>query len=89
MFLDYSKAFFTNVGGFDWSLQFNWHPIPERDRRDRKRAIDPVRSPTMAGGLFSIDRNYFEKLGTYDPGAVLQNNQKLILIYLMLFINLF
>jgi polypeptide N-acetylgalactosaminyltransferase len=64
VFSDYSKAFFTNVGGFDWSLQFNWHPIPERDRRDRKRAIDPVRSPTMAGGLFSIDRNYFEKLGT-------------------------
>ncbi|KAI6235811.1 Polypeptide N-acetylgalactosaminyltransferase [Aphelenchoides besseyi] len=64
----YSKAFFTNVGGFDWSLQFNWHPIPERDRRDRKRAIDPVRSPTMAGGLFSIDRKYFEKLGTYDQG---------------------
>ena len=45
----YSKAFFTNVGGFDWSLQFNWHPIPERDRRDRKRSIDPVASPTMAG----------------------------------------
>lgn len=39
----YSKAFFTNVGGFDWSLQFNWHPIPERDRKDRKRSIDPVR----------------------------------------------
>ncbi|KAH7731537.1 Glycosyl transferase [Aphelenchoides avenae] len=64
----YSKAFFTNVGGFDWSLQFNWHPIPERDRKNRKRHIDPVPSPTMAGGLFSIDRKYFEKLGTYDPG---------------------
>jgi polypeptide N-acetylgalactosaminyltransferase len=64
----YSKAFFTNVGGFDWSLQFNWHPIPERDRKNRKRHIDPVRSPTMAGGLFSIHRDYFEKLGTYDPG---------------------
>lgn len=63
----YSKAYFTNVGGFDWSLQFNWHAIPERDRKNRKRAIDPVPSPTMAGGLFSIDRDYFEKLGTYDP----------------------
>ncbi|MCP9258749.1 Polypeptide N-acetylgalactosaminyltransferase 5 [Dirofilaria immitis] len=34
----YSKAYFTNVGGFDWSLQFNWHAIPEKDRRG---AYDP------------------------------------------------
>ncbi|KAI6176609.1 Polypeptide N-acetylgalactosaminyltransferase [Aphelenchoides bicaudatus] len=77
----YSKAFFTNVGGFDWSLQFNWHPIPERDRRDRKRAIDPVRSPTMAGGLFSIDRRYFEKLGTYDPGFDIWGGENLELSF--------
>lgn len=39
----YSGAFFTNVGGFDWSLQFNWHSIPDRDRKNRKRLIDPIR----------------------------------------------
>ncbi|CEF64581.1 Putative polypeptide N-acetylgalactosaminyltransferase 9 [Strongyloides ratti] len=63
----YSKAAHTNVGGFDWGLQFNWHPIPARDKVGRK-PTDPVRSPTMAGGLFSIDKSYFEYLGAYDPG---------------------
>jgi len=77
----YSKAFFTNVGGFDWSLQFNWHPIPERDRQNRKRHIDPVRSPTMAGGLFSIHRDYFERLGTYDPGFDIWGGENLELSF--------
>uniref|UniRef100_A0A7E4ZZ18 Polypeptide N-acetylgalactosaminyltransferase n=1 Tax=Panagrellus redivivus TaxID=6233 RepID=A0A7E4ZZ18_PANRE len=77
----YSKAFFTNVGGFDWSLQFNWHPIPERDRKNRKRHIDPVRSPTMAGGLFSIHRDYFEELGTYDPGFDIWGGENLELSF--------
>ena len=26
----------------------------------------PLRTPAMAGGLFSIDRNYFYELGSYD-----------------------
>ena len=27
-----------------------------------------MRSPTMAGGLFSIDRSYFYEIGSYDAG---------------------
>lgn len=57
-----------SVGGFNWGLVFNWHVLPDRDFKAMKTRIDPVPSPTMAGGLFSIDRAYFEKLGTYDPG---------------------
>lgn len=29
------------------------------------------RSPTHAGGLFAINRNYFLELGAYDPGLLI------------------
>ena len=28
--------------------------------------VKPVRTPMIAGGLFVIDRQYFQKLGSYD-----------------------
>ncbi|XP_060079294.1 polypeptide N-acetylgalactosaminyltransferase 5-like [Ylistrum balloti] len=64
-----SRAKDVQVGGFDWSLVFNWHKIPdsERARRNFKHYL-PARSPTMAGGLFAISREYFTYLGTYDEG---------------------
>jgi polypeptide N-acetylgalactosaminyltransferase len=53
-----------NVGGFDWNLKFTWHPLPEREKQRRKHHLDPVKSPTMVGGLFSISKRYFNDLGT-------------------------
>nr|KAG5704807.1 hypothetical protein BaRGS_015190 [Batillaria attramentaria] len=64
----YGSAKSTSIGGFDWNMQFTWHAIPEYERVRRGSDIAPVRSPTMAGGLFAISREYFEHLGTYDPG---------------------
>ncbi|EYC19909.1 hypothetical protein Y032_0023g776 [Ancylostoma ceylanicum] len=77
----YLNSYYTLVGGFDWFLRFTWHEIPERDRQLRIRTIDPVRSPTMAGGLFSIQRAYFEKLGTYDPGFDIWGGENLELSF--------
>ncbi|KAG4066660.1 hypothetical protein HA402_007296 [Bradysia odoriphaga] len=71
----------VNVGGFDWSLQFNWHAVPERERKRHKSSAEPVYSPTMAGGLFSIDRKFFERLGTYDSGFDIWGGENLELSF--------
>ncbi|XP_065560068.1 polypeptide N-acetylgalactosaminyltransferase 5-like isoform X1 [Artemia franciscana] len=66
---EYITASDLTWGGFNWKLNFRWYRVPQRemDRRDGDRTA-PLRTPTMAGGLFSIDKKYFEELGTYDEG---------------------
>ena len=51
-------------------INSRWYPVPQRevDRRGGDRSL-PMRSPTMAGGLFSIDRSYFYEIGSYDSGT--------------------
>ncbi|XP_049818188.1 putative polypeptide N-acetylgalactosaminyltransferase 9 isoform X1 [Aethina tumida] len=71
----------VNVGGFDWNLQFNWHAVPEHEKKKHKNPAEPVWSPTMAGGLFSIDRKFFEKLGTYDNGFDIWGGENLELSF--------
>lgn len=29
----------VNVGGFDWNLQFNWHAVPEREKKRHKVSV--------------------------------------------------
>jgi polypeptide N-acetylgalactosaminyltransferase len=60
----FGTASSINIGGFDWNLHFSWHVLPEREKKRRKHHLEPVRSPTMAGGLFAISKRYFEDLGT-------------------------
>uniref|UniRef100_A0ABM0MBS1 Polypeptide N-acetylgalactosaminyltransferase 1-like n=1 Tax=Saccoglossus kowalevskii TaxID=10224 RepID=A0ABM0MBS1_SACKO len=72
----------VQVGGFSWSLFFNWHPVPKRElQRIKNDHTAPVRSPTMAGGLFAIDKSYFEELGTYDPGFDIWGGENLELSF--------
>ncbi|KYO17404.1 POC1 centriolar protein-like protein B isoform A [Alligator mississippiensis] len=69
------------IGGFDWRLTFQWHSVPERERQRRKSKTDPIRSPTMAGGLFAVSKKYFEYLGTYDMGMDVWGGENLELSF--------
>lgn len=54
-------------GGFDWNLVFKWEYLSPQERQMRQKdPSTPIRTPMIAGGLFVINKKYFEKLGRYD-----------------------
>ncbi|XP_053732767.1 polypeptide N-acetylgalactosaminyltransferase 3 [Synchiropus splendidus] len=55
-----------NRGNFDWSLSFGWENIPDHEKQRRKDETYPIKTPTFAGGLFSISKQYFYQIGSYD-----------------------
>ncbi|KAM0729193.1 Polypeptide N-acetylgalactosaminyltransferase 35A [Formica fusca] len=55
-------------GGFNWGLHFKWDNLPIGTLKHDDDFVKPIKSPTMAGGLFAIDREYFTKIGEYDTG---------------------
>jgi len=61
-------------GVFYWSLDFGWREV-ERDD------WSPYATPAMAGGLFSIRKDWFEKLGYYDDGMEIWGGEQLELSF--------
>uniref|UniRef100_A0A8C1N2F6 polypeptide N-acetylgalactosaminyltransferase n=1 Tax=Cyprinus carpio TaxID=7962 RepID=A0A8C1N2F6_CYPCA len=53
-------------GGFDWSLHFKWEQLSAEKRAMRADPTEPIKTPIIAGGLFVIDRSWFNRLGKYD-----------------------
>lgn len=46
------------------------------ERRNHDRTA-PLRTPTMAGGLFSIDKQFFYEIGSYDEGMDIWGGENL------------
>lgn len=55
------------------------------DRRGGDRTV-PLRTPTMAGGLFSIDREYFYEIGSYDEGMDIWGSENLEMSFRVIFL---
>uniref|UniRef100_A0A8C1NWP2 UDP-N-acetyl-alpha-D-galactosamine:polypeptide N-acetylgalactosaminyltransferase 16 n=1 Tax=Cyprinus carpio TaxID=7962 RepID=A0A8C1NWP2_CYPCA len=53
-------------GGFDWSLHFKWEQIPIEQKMARNDPTQPIRTPVIAGGIFVMDKGWFNRLGQYD-----------------------
>ncbi|XP_012251847.2 polypeptide N-acetylgalactosaminyltransferase 35A isoform X2 [Athalia rosae] len=64
-------------GGFNWGLHFKWDNLPVGTLARDEDFVKPIKSPTMAGGLFAIDREYFVQLGEYDAGMDIWGGENL------------
>lgn len=64
-------------GGFNWGLHFKWDPVPPSELSGPGGTSGPIRSPTMAGGLFAMNRKYFNELGQYDAGMDIWGGENL------------
>ncbi|CAG7687944.1 unnamed protein product [Allacma fusca] len=56
------------VGIWEWGLFYKEMDFNKDLAKQRATKTEPYSSPTHAGGLFAIDRKFFEQLGYYDDG---------------------
>ena len=57
----------VSVGEFGWEFNFKWRiPMNKDIYNDKRQKTDAYICPIMAGGLFSIDKDFFYQVGSYD-----------------------
>ncbi|XP_072038936.1 polypeptide N-acetylgalactosaminyltransferase 13-like [Amphiura filiformis] len=72
----------ANIGGFSWFPDFVWRVAPRKERQRLYGDVNlPLRTPAMAGGLFSVHREFFEYLGGYDRGMKIWGAENLALSF--------
>uniref|UniRef100_A0A673U3R4 Polypeptide N-acetylgalactosaminyltransferase n=1 Tax=Suricata suricatta TaxID=37032 RepID=A0A673U3R4_SURSU len=64
-------------GAFNWYLQFKWDRVFSYEMDGPEGPTTPIRSPAMAGGIFAINRHYFNEIGQYDKGMNLWGAENL------------
>ncbi|KAF5296609.1 hypothetical protein FQA39_LY12437 [Lamprigera yunnana] len=78
----YVKSFDLHWGAFNWMLQFRWYTLSTAALQKRaKDNTEPFVTPTMAGGLFAVDREFFFDLGAYDDGMKIWGGENLELSF--------
>jgi len=68
-------------GVINWNLIFEWHELSAEDRAKKPNMYAPHATPCMAGGLFAIERSFFEELGYYDQGMEVWGGENLELSF--------
>ncbi|XP_036885427.1 inactive polypeptide N-acetylgalactosaminyltransferase-like protein 5 [Sturnira hondurensis] len=64
-------------GAFNWHLQFKWDNVLSYEMDGPEGPIKPIRSPAMSGGIFAINRHYFNEIGQYDKDMNLWGGENL------------
>lgn len=79
--LEYNSVdpYYFQLGGFDWTGHFTW--INRREQDAQKEPTKATKSPTMAGGLFAVDRKYFFEVGSYDEDMQIWGGENLELSF--------
>jgi len=77
----HSSPTILQVGGFEWTLHFKWNPIPEHELKRHNHSAEAMWTPTIAGGLFSVDKEFFKHIGTWDSDFLIWGGENLELSF--------
>lgn len=66
----YSRSDQHFRGIWEWGMLYKEIGLDMDEHMKTHRISEPYDSPTHAGGLFAIDRQFFAELGYYDPGLL-------------------